>query len=288
MQKQNVEEYKLIRKEISELKSCITTYMGFVIGGSGAVFVALTAFKEIASSERLVYALEFSSIFVTLVMTILFYKFNSHNRFAGYCKLLNQEVFGGDARYFEQFISWEKNVEKLRERDSIFKEYMKKRKGGFKVKKSLYSYLMIKILISNVNPKNKLEIDYKKLKAILKPRNKVCQAIYGFFIFFNSTFLQKKYESWNYPFYVVLVFFTINFMLLFVSSYLYCKLGQENCLMMLSLYSVITCQVISWLILFFKLFDLIRGKTSIEAYCYRFLPFRKDYVQKHGVNYYIL
>jgi hypothetical protein len=34
MQPQNLEEYKLIRKELSELKNCVTEYVGFLFGGS--------------------------------------------------------------------------------------------------------------------------------------------------------------------------------------------------------------------------------------------------------------
>ena len=38
MQKQNLSEYDFVRRELAALRNCITTYMGFVMGGSGVVY----------------------------------------------------------------------------------------------------------------------------------------------------------------------------------------------------------------------------------------------------------
>lgn len=42
MQKQNIREYELARKELFDIRNCITTYVGFVIGGSGVAFMGIT------------------------------------------------------------------------------------------------------------------------------------------------------------------------------------------------------------------------------------------------------
>ena len=89
MQYQNKIEYELVREELLKLKECITSYMGFVIGGSGVAFFGIAAVsKNPGSHEILGFSCILLSVIVSLVLYILFYKFNSHNRFAGYCKLL--------------------------------------------------------------------------------------------------------------------------------------------------------------------------------------------------------
>ncbi|MFZ3136769.1 MAG: hypothetical protein WA126_05180 [Thermodesulfovibrionales bacterium] len=45
----NVEEYKLIRKEMINLKDCITKYIGYVFAGSGAMIYGLAKTERYAA-----------------------------------------------------------------------------------------------------------------------------------------------------------------------------------------------------------------------------------------------
>jgi hypothetical protein len=56
MQAQNVEEYKEIRKELTDLKNCVTTYTGFALGGSATASWGLAAR---ASDKDLTLAMAF-------------------------------------------------------------------------------------------------------------------------------------------------------------------------------------------------------------------------------------
>ena len=94
MQSQNLSEYILVRKELQEVKNCITQYMGFVLGGSSLSFIGVWFSRRNGEDFLAPAYISLSlSIIVVLVLVILFYKFNSHNRFAGYRKLLIQEVW---------------------------------------------------------------------------------------------------------------------------------------------------------------------------------------------------
>ena len=93
MEKQNIEEYTLIRTEMQNLKDCMITFIGYVLGGSGIISLGIIALpKSKASYDAYAVLCIIISLLISLVFLILLYKFNSHNRFVGYCKLLNQEI----------------------------------------------------------------------------------------------------------------------------------------------------------------------------------------------------
>ena len=79
MQKQNIREYELMRNELISIKTCITSYMRYVLGGSGAVLFGMSAIKTTNNPFFLSYAPAGASVILLLVLLVLFYKFNSHN-----------------------------------------------------------------------------------------------------------------------------------------------------------------------------------------------------------------
>ncbi len=107
MQKENAKEYEFIREGITNIRSCVTSYISFLIGGSGVAFFAITYLSRLnvntstpdsttPSEKSFQILLQIAlplvmSILVTILQMILFYKFLSHNRFAGYGKLLIHE-----------------------------------------------------------------------------------------------------------------------------------------------------------------------------------------------------
>lgn len=90
MQKENVEEYKLIRQEMLSLKNCITNYVGMALAGTGAAVAAYAILPNGKTSTLALSALSLALI-ITLILNVLIYKFHSHNRYAAYCRLLEQE-----------------------------------------------------------------------------------------------------------------------------------------------------------------------------------------------------
>lgn len=88
MQPENVREYEMVRQEMSSVKDCITKYIGFVLGGSGAAIFLIARMGHNTGEKVLImndyetclicYAI---TTIINFVLLILFYKFHSHNRF---------------------------------------------------------------------------------------------------------------------------------------------------------------------------------------------------------------
>ena len=119
MQEQNISEYKLIREELSSIKRCMTDYLGFILGGSGFAVFGLGFIVNPDGSGRItaMYASLALSLVLVFVLLVLMYKFNSHNRIAGYALLLNQERWKTPAVWPRDLMLWEVCVEILREID---------------------------------------------------------------------------------------------------------------------------------------------------------------------------
>jgi len=98
MNKNSTVEYNNLRSDLKEIKSCITRYIGYIIGISGltAVIAKYLIASETGSglAPRPFSAIVIvTSIFmVTFLFEILWYKFKSHNRYSGYMQLLSQET----------------------------------------------------------------------------------------------------------------------------------------------------------------------------------------------------
>ena len=179
----NEKEYKIIRDEIQNLKNCITNYMGFVLGGSGISYAGLISIGNNINKEEAV-SIAFLSIIlafvVSLVFLILIYKFNSHNRYAGYCKLLNQEqlllknnenINPGDI----DIMSWEICVDRLRS--------------------SKFNSWILEKMLDELVKEGVLSQDQRDRK-------------------------NKKSESWQFPFPVSVVFFILSAIFIIYSIYL--------------------------------------------------------------------
>lgn len=250
----NEKEYKIIRDEIKNLKNCITNYLGFVLGGSGLSFVG---FLSINDYEKHLIPIAFLSLIlavtISLVLCILFYKFHSHNRYAGYCKLLNQEHLELDAgksdlAYGEiDIMSWEICVDKLRALDSN----------------------TIEKLIKELIEKKSIDIsedEYKHRKS-------------------NSV-------SWHFPVTVTRVFFVLSLIYVSSSIYSVCKILKEKELsdlleilnfcdyvIILLFISFLILTVRLWVYFFIKLKDLMNGDTTVSEFCWKFLPLRYAYIK---------
>lgn len=262
MQRQNLTEYEFIRKELSELRNCITTYMGFVIGGSGIVFFGVAAIKEFDKlSGNTSFAFLISSIIVSLVLVVLFYKFNSYNRYAGYCKLLNQEKYDPEIDV-KQFISWEVCMDILREAD--------------------FNTDLIKNKAKTIEDAGIYKKAVEKIDAIYNPQNFLFRIIMGGWLLIKTLIGRGKTKSWNFPLYVVSIFFIITILHLVIGLHFYLSLPLEKTDILLnnSVYSIFIIQLFIWCQYMIKFYDLMKGKSTIESYCQRFLPIRYDYIKK--------
>ncbi len=271
MLRQNLKEYDFLRKEVDALRNCITTYMGFVIGGSGAAFLGISIMeKTVNSSFNPAFILFVLSLMVTLVLYILYYKFNSHNRHIGYCKLLNQEnITFSTIQKVDQFLSWEICMDVLR-------EHQKDEVSRKKMINSLPNGGIIP------NAKNRIFLSYEKENIFYRIGS-------GFVMLLKAVFAQAGGRSWNFPSYVVAVFFMIE--ILFTSSGIYHLYTRGGITiynpLTLSMAVILFIQMVYWWYFLKRLYDLNKGTRTIEAYCWQFLPIRYNYIIKcyPGANY---
>lgn len=284
MQKENIKEYELIRTELLSVKNCTTDYIGFTLGGSGlAIFGLGLIINESPNDVVLFYVPLAISIVITLILYILYYKFNSNNRFAGYSYVLSIEEWRDNENGVENLIVWEPCIMEIRDIDlhpdeileliNELPEHLERLKPG------LMDYY-----------KHRRERPIKQWKSGLK-------------ILLTFTFgMRLKSGSWMYPLWVTVAFALIISMFLGVSYYFGVNVIVEHWsqiktfqdaedLNVISLYVMLgillfafVFQIRMSLHLWSKLYHLIEGDASVRAYAERFQLLRGKLLPAHGIR----
>jgi hypothetical protein len=270
MQSQNIHEYKLVREELFKLKDCITTYIGFVIGGASAAFLSIVAMHKSDISNISIGCVCFLlSTIVTLVLMVLLYKFNSHNRFAGYCKLLNQELLkyqsGFEPKDPEQFLAWEISMDIIRESD-FKKDILKNKCKNLNI-----------LGLSNDKVKSILESFTEKAND-----NKFKE---GLLIIWSVVTGKSKTKSWQYPSLVLFIFLVLNLIFLIIGIYFMRDsilnfLTPKETFLFIFTFIFLSFQFYFWGRFISNISSLmnINGSCTIDAYCWKFLPIRYEYI----------
>ncbi len=87
-------EYQNLRGDVKEVRSCITTYIGYIISAtilSGLPGIVGSFIEKKSSSDYQIIFTLTTMIAVTFLFEIIWYKFKSHNRLVGYMQLMLQE-----------------------------------------------------------------------------------------------------------------------------------------------------------------------------------------------------
>ena len=275
MQTQNIHEYEAIREELLNIKNCMTTYMSFILGGSGIAFFGLGAVSNESYHLIILSYTPFTmSIIITLVLLILFYKFNSHNRLAGYSKLLNHERFSSVNENISDLISWEICMDRMRAAD-------------FSNEPLIQSCTTIKV--QGVD-QSKLQDIVKNISGKKAPTEKN-RYTKGFTLFKNAILGNIQTKSWAFPIYVVLVFFPLSMFFFTVGVYFtFCvfKSGDYNLITKLFLGAatlvVILYKFRIWQVFLGKLYSLLTGGATVDAYCCKFLPIRAEFLNDNRIT----
>jgi hypothetical protein len=263
MQAQNVEEYKAIREELARVRNCVTSYVGFVILGAGPAFGFLagkTADKT--SNLAMGFASVLLAILSTLVLFLLSYKFTSHNRYAGYSKLLTHERFNPNAELDHDIFFWEICIDKLRATDCDRDRWESHLRYCEKNRNS----------IPNVPGLDKVIKRYsgpaptKDKRAWLK----------GWPLLFSGS--RENTGSWKLPLYIARIFGTINLafvvfaVIFFLRSFRYGDgdFRSEH----LALVSLFPVFILLWMAFISKLYRQMLGSETVEAFCRKFVPIR--------------
>ena len=275
MKSENTKEYELIRQEMISVKECMTRYIGFVLGGTGvAIYAILTMVHSQVRLLEVAFTCFVLSIIMSFVLLILFYKFFSHNRFAGYCKLLNHENYDTtDSGETRDLFAWEICVGRLRASD-IRPEF-------------LLGLIDESIKIKNINK--------KRLYSVLEryvgrtPVIDRCRFVKGFKILFLAIIGIIKTRSWGFPPMVVAIFFIIVFG--FLSGGIYTTINiflganvksLDNNIMYFFAVLVLLAQLVLWWRFIGKLYSLMIGSATVDAFFLRFLPVRAFFLNKYN------
>lgn len=277
MQSQNLEEYKLIRKELESLKICITTYVGFVLGGAGVAILFIGRGMMDANCppdcpmdlRPLGYAALALSLVVSSVFSILLYKFNSHNRFAGYCKLLTQEsleLAAGNAMP-SSTISWEICMDRLRKSD---------------VRSVDLSTIATHTEIKGVDrPTIESEVKNRSGRGCAVDKKSTWKGICAFGRLLAGRGVAS--ESWHFPAYIAAAFLMLALMFLLSAFVLLGHLGRwpELTGAWVIWSAVAAYQLLIWVVYTRKLGRLMDGSATVESYCWRFVLVRIAVVEAH-------
>lgn len=296
MQAENIKDYELIRTEMSSLKSCITNYMGFVIGGSGIALYELISKSGFVSNTVSNQSIDYGtialtslalSLLISLILVILFYKFNSHNRYAGYCKLITHEKFdielGGDV------IAWELCLEHFRQFDLGDKNLIEL-VNVMDDKNPLKEILGDKLLlIERGKWPNNLIKKFKWIEDLLPGLrfiNSIIKLFAGFLILLSASIGVSRANSWRFPPFVTSIFFVICLGFTSIGLYSYDNLtpNPDNEMFFIIVLIIGLFQLTLWMGFFIRLYSLMYGRTTIDSFYWRFIPIRFYFLKELGIT----
>ncbi len=269
-----MEELKLLREELLNLKDCITKYLSYIFAGlAGSVF-GLLRLSQI-SGHGIQFGLEGIGmislvlvLIISFVSIIFFYKFHSHNRLAGYCKVLsNERLPQAENELYQYIFGWESIIGCLRDTEL----------NPLKINEILPRALR------DVSPDretfNRIQEDIKKVYNRVGCEPKKKEAIK---ILFQSITGKLHTYSWAFPPYITaicLIFCTIFY---FITLYIVIYKKSFILGLCLAIVSLLLCEI--WNYLLRKLYRLMKGDLTIDAYMLKCLPLRIEYLRKFDLN----
>lgn len=265
MQCQNVKEYEGIRSELTTLRNCVTLYVGFVVSGSAAAFWGLVARTD--DKVHIGLAALLLAIVSVFILFLLSYKFTSHNRYAGYTKLLTQESFGQNCGLECDLFCWEICLDRLRESDC--------ERHGLTRECSDCRILGLEDIASHVVP-----------ISGIKPSKDKGSFWRGWILIGHAG--KEASGSWKFPIYVVRIFAAIDLMFaLFAVYFLVPPNGKRLIPPPLYLAVLLPLLLILWTVILSKLYKQMAGSETVEAFCWKFVPIRYHFLHEfdRGLNY---
>lgn len=273
MNRRNLKEYQIIKQELNEIKNCITKYVAILFGESGISFFLTIYIKEKEFSDNsfpLILFLLFSIALTLSIFYVLIYKFKSHNRYAGYLKLINQEsdliAIEGKTESFS-IITWELVMSKLiNSPDS--KNYPKERFSKLKFRGIKESEL-IEMWTLLHSPKKKID-KYAFFKGLIIILDQL--TLLGTFkkVFFKKMFERPK--AWGYPVSIANVVYVFTLFFLGLGVYIWAGSSEIYNLSQLLIIILFSFPILLMIYRSFRdIHKLVYGSKTIESYCWQLL-----------------
>jgi hypothetical protein len=272
------EEYKLLRAEMINTRECVTDYMGFTLGSAGVAAISLSIAAESGNNAAaVVVASLLLSLLATCVASIMFYKFNSYNRYAGYCKLLNHELPHTPSNTsVTSLFSWEIVLEQLKQfefdRERIYKQAEE-------------ASIARNHDVSAEDLKMALEVYARPGRR--KPYSNSFSLPKGLLALARALVGRIRSQSWGFPPIPAAVLAFLAFALLTCGA-LFAWYGDPPDAYVETLKwavrGIAALQVIAWVVLASKLHMLMQGSTTVQSYFWRFMPPRALFLHEHGIT----
>lgn len=284
MRTESLEEYRLIRDEMKAVKDCMNTYIGYVLGGSGAAVFGLTALASVrVNYSAMAYTALMMSLLVSMVLLVIIYKFYSHNRFAGYCKLLSQEVFPADQETpGPNLFTWEICVQRLRaaeESPRLLLDWASQVKASEPDQSGLW-WMMVQYMgdPAGAPTQRTAPVDRRRFWRGLW---RLALALCG----------RSRTNSWGFPPFVVAVFFVPCTGFWALGAYSAAMAIQNfmeslgnNCALLFVVATVSVSQCLLWFRFCGRLEALMDGSATVEAFFWKFLPIRIDCLRAQKIS----
>jgi len=305
MFKAQEKEYELLKKDITDIKKYINDYIGYIIGTNG---VAFGLFAYLSLDKNSSFDAKFISLFLGLsilffLYSIVIYKFNSHNKLAGYIRLLTQEVdyidlnkkdntcVCSDVDFKGSFLSWEFVMSRW---DSLIVRNNCPRKT-FEGLQFYFQPQNSELDIDITKTKDKLKFKYfKENREGLKEKrcDFMCKLVFLNYkkldslisVFKRQKKIYSKYHisSWKYPKVIFLIFsvlysffFFSLIAVLILPYYGYLKPPNSSSFHFLVYFTPIIISLLMYFLFFFKEYiRVLKKDKSVDFYCWAFLPFR--------------
>jgi len=275
----SIDEYKIICEEMSSIRNCITNYIGLTVGSAGAAAAFLTAMVKSDWDVSFVVALSLVlSLLVTGVASIIFYKFNSYNRLAGYRKLLEQESSSDQINNLP--FCWETLLGKM----------LKSPDDGNSNYFSIMKINVQKIILENHKLlKSQEKIIEQKLEEIKNETVKEKMFFKGWEILINAYFFKRNESySWGFPpipaallFFLIFSFLVTAMITLIVSPIPSVFLYIFNILFLVIVSGI---QAFVWHHFLKNLYKLMQGSSTIQSYFWQYLPDRIEFLKQQGIT----
>lgn len=302
MLKASEKEYEYLGKEVTDIRSCITRYIGYIIGSNGILFILIkymynTDVSVILDSGKV---LSFNTLLLPLVgilvisslFFIVDYKFASHNRHVGYMQLLSQEMRHIDNEDSFQPISETVNLQKGISKDCkkcefediiMSWQYMMSRWNNRKKEKDYNSRGFNKLDFRFQLP----GYTYDSLGVYNKIDNEnVVQSFLKEIVWKNQNFPIKrlrtyiKYtaKSWQYPKYLYLLSVSqVIVIVLFIFN-------ANELVEFSSWYWWLLPIIAIWVYYGYNNYRAMRGSRSSDYYCWAMFPYRVQLLNNYGIR----
>lgn len=300
-------EYDYLAKEVMDVRSCITRYVGYIIGSNGVLFFIIKIFyeedKTIEITDEVLINFNtalFPFIGIVIISSLYFiidYKFASHNRYTGYMQLLSQELrhfqikegqdFNiGNTKKLQHGFADKENTEASPTNVIMSWQYIMSRwnsrhfgkhydeagfnKLDFRFQLPGYQYNQLDEFTDGSNNASKNVIQWFLEEIIWTPNYKISRKL--------SLYGKYKKRSWQYPKYIYLISLI---QIIIISVFILVADDNET---LAEHYWWLIPTVLVWCYYGYNNLKVMRGNRSSDYYCWAFFAYRVQLLNNFNIR----